>query len=588
MHVIATAGHVDHGKSTLVRALTGMEPDRLSEEQRRGMTIDLGYAWTTLPGGDTVAFVDVPGHQRFVTTMLAGVGPVPAVLFVVASDEGWNVQSTEHLDALDALQVSRGVLALTRADLGDVELAEAEARDHLAGTALADMEAVGVSAVTGAGVDDLRFALDRLVTRLPARVDGRVRLWVDRVFSVRGAGTVVTGTLTAGTITVGDELQVHPSGARVRVRGIESLKRTVDRVHGVARVALNLRGVSAEALHRGDALAAPGGWADVDVLDVRLSRAARPPTELVFHLGSAAVPAHVRPLGEDTARLTLARPLPTAIGERGVLRDPGAQQVVAAATVLDPMPPPLTRRGAARRRADELAGVGPVPDASGEVARRGAVRREDLVRAGVRMSGAPPGAVAVAGWLIDDGRWQQWRERLGPAADAWAAAHPMLPALPRRTAVDALALPDPALLEPLVGQTDLVLDASGVARPGQRASLPEALERALAQVLVRLAADPFAAPEAPDLAAVGLDDRALAVAVRQCRLVELAPGVLLRPEALDEAVRRLTGLPQPFAMTDARQVLRTTRRVAVPLLEHLDRSGRTVRVDSRLRRVAES
>ncbi|HEY7175664.1 MAG TPA: GTP-binding protein, partial [Micromonosporaceae bacterium] len=201
MFVIATAGHVDHGKSTLVRALTGMEPDRWAEEKRRGMTIDLGYAWTTLDDDTQVAFVDVPGHQRFISNMLAGVGPVPAVLLVVASDEGWSRQTVEHVAALDALGVRHGVLAATRSDLGDADLAIAEARDRLAGTSLEDIEAVAVSPVAGVGLDDLRTALLRLTKRMPPTYTPATRLWIDRVFTIRGVGTVVTGTLASGRIS---------------------------------------------------------------------------------------------------------------------------------------------------------------------------------------------------------------------------------------------------------------------------------------------------------------------------------------------------------------------------------------------------
>ena len=222
MHVIATAGHVDHGKSTLVRALTGMEPDRWAEERRRGMTIDLGFAWTTLPSGRRLAFVDVPGHERFVPNMLAGVGPVPVALFVVAADEGWMPQSTEHLAALHALDVRHGLLAVTRSDLADPAKALARAGTELAATSLGQVDAVAVSGVTGAGLGALRAALDRLLGTLPEpEPDADVRLWIDRSFTVKGSGSVVTGTLAAGTIRAGDELVVASTGARVRVRGLQ-------------------------------------------------------------------------------------------------------------------------------------------------------------------------------------------------------------------------------------------------------------------------------------------------------------------------------------------------------------------------------
>jgi selenocysteine-specific elongation factor len=271
MHVVATAGHVDHGKSTLVRALTGMEPDRWAEEHRRGMTIDLGFAWTALPSGQQVAFVDVPGHERFVANMLAGVGGVPAVLFVVAADEGWMPQSAEHLDALDALGVREGVLAVTRSDLADPAPALARATKEIAGTSLGAVQSVAVSGRTGAGLAGLRAALDRLVGRLPAS-DGAadVRLWIDRAFTVRGAGTVVTGTLGAGLLRVGDELLLAPAMRAVRVRGLQTLGQPVEEVTGVSRVAVNLRGVSTGDLRRGDALLTPGRWLTCGEVDVRL------------------------------------------------------------------------------------------------------------------------------------------------------------------------------------------------------------------------------------------------------------------------------------------------------------------------------
>ena len=218
MQVIATAGHVDHGKSTLVRALTGMEPDRWEAERRRGLSIDLGFAWLTLPSGERLAFVDVPGHERFVPNMLAGAGPVPAVMFVVAADEGWKPQSAEHLAAIDALAISRGLLVVTRANLADPAPALRDAGERIRDTSLGRVDALAVSGVTGQGLPELRAALDRLVAGLPASDPGApVRLWVDRAFSIRGSGTVVTGTLPAGTIGAGDELLAAPSLRPARV-----------------------------------------------------------------------------------------------------------------------------------------------------------------------------------------------------------------------------------------------------------------------------------------------------------------------------------------------------------------------------------
>src|SRR5438309_1352704 len=255
MHVVATAGHVDHGKSTLVRALTGMEPDRWSEERRRGLTIDLGFAWTTLSTGEHVAFVDVPGHERFVTNMLAGLGPAPAVMLIVAADEGWKPQSEEHLQAVAALGTAHLLLVITKADLAAPGAALAQAQSRIASAGLVATGEVVVSAATGTGMDDLRHALEDLVGGIPAPDrEAPVRLWVDRAFSIRGAGTVVTGTLAAGTLKTGDELTLLPAERRVTIRGLQSLNTAHERVEATARVAVNLRGVHHEDIERGMAL----------------------------------------------------------------------------------------------------------------------------------------------------------------------------------------------------------------------------------------------------------------------------------------------------------------------------------------------
>src|SRR5262245_16600986 len=272
MHVIATAGHVDHGKSALLRALTGMEPDRWAEEKRRGMTIDLGYAWMALPSGEQLAFVDVPGHARFVPNMLAGVGPVPAVLFVVAADGGWMPQSAEHLAAIDALGITRGLLVITRADLADPGPAMAEAGEQLKRSSLGQVPAVAVSAVTGAGLADLTGKLAELASLLPpAAPSAPVRIWVDRAFSITGSGTVVTGTLPAVTVRRGDELTLTPAMRPVRVRALQSLGENAADLTGVARAALNLRGVDRAEVRRGMALVQPGRWTLARQVDVRLS-----------------------------------------------------------------------------------------------------------------------------------------------------------------------------------------------------------------------------------------------------------------------------------------------------------------------------
>ncbi|WP_375430907.1 selenocysteine-specific translation elongation factor [uncultured Friedmanniella sp.] len=588
MHVVATAGHVDHGKSTLVRALTGMEPDRFAEEQRRGMTIDLGYAWTEV-AGRTLAFVDVPGHERFIATMLAGLGPAPAVMFVVAADEGWRRQSAEHLAAVNALGLQHGLLVVTRSDLADPADAVTEAQARISGSSLGSVPAVAVSGRTGAGLDELRTALAGLVVRLPPpRTDGRVRLWVDRSFTIRGAGTVVTGTLGAGTVRVGDALVL--GGRTVRVRGLQSLGADRSEVAAVARVAVNLRGVEVEEVGRGDALLTPEAWPTTAVVDVRLSlqtgEVSDLPAELVLHAGTAAVPVHVRPLGATTARLTLAQPQPLEPGDRLVLRDPGRHAVAAGAVVLDADPPPLRRRGAAAARAVALTTVGaadPAAALADQVRRRRAVRAPTLTALGVPTTATD--RVKVSGeWLIDPDQWQAWQQALGSALDEQAQAQPLDPRLTLDAARRKVGVPDRDLLLAVAQAAGLAYGDGRLSRPGATTDLGAA-EAGLAELTAHLTASPFGAPERPDLDRWRLGAAELAAAERTGRLVRLGPDVVLLPTGPAQAMRVLAALPQPFTTSEARQALGTTRRVAVPLLEHLDRRGWTVRLDSGHRQV---
>ena len=606
MQVIATAGHVDHGKSTLVRALTGMEPDRWAEERRRGLTIDLGFAWMTLPSGQQVAFVDVPGHERFVPNMLAGVGAVPAVLFTVAADEGWMPQSEEHLAAVHALGITHGLLAVTRSDLADPAEARRQALGRLAATSLGDVEAVAVSARTGLGLPALREALDRLAAQLPQPDPAApVRLWVDRAFRIKGSGTVVTGTLPAGTIHAKQELLLTPSLEPVRVRGIETLKQAAAQVSGVARVALNLRGPERVTPVRGMALVEPGRWTLAAVVDVRLAATGdRPPRQLTVHAGSARTTAQLRPLGGLIARLTLAEPLPLHVGDRLLLRDPGSAAAAFAqpgagagagratparpgqpawpplvgAIVLDPAPPAFGRRGAAAAAGRELAAWPAVPAAADLLRRHGLLRATGLRAMGLAELPAPVGG----DWLADPEHWATLARQLRDSVAEHARQEPLAPGLPLEAARAGLGLPARQLVERLaapplaVRSGYLVLERDGGA--GQGLAFPDRVLAAVGLLRDDLAGQPFAAPEAARLRELGLDTRALAAAARAGMLLRVADQVVLAPGADQEAARILAGLPGPFTAAEARQALHTTRRVAIPLLEYLDRRGLTRRL----------
>ena len=641
MQVIATAGHVDHGKSALVRALTGMEPDRWAEERRRGLTIDLGFAWMTLPGGERLAFVDVPGHERFVPNMLAGVGPLPAVLVVVAADGGWMPQSAEHLAAIDAVGIRHGLLAVTRCDLADPGPATRQALEQISRSSLGPVEAVAVSAVTGAGLPELRAALARLVASLPVPdAAAPVRLWVDRSFSIRGSGTVVTGTLPAGTVRSGQELLLTPSLRPARIRGIESLNEPVASVSGVARVALNLRGIPADVPARGMALVDAGRWTMTKLADVRLSRPSpqRLPPDLTLHVGSARTLARLRLLGSgDTrvARLMLREALPLHVGDRLLLRDPGSAGVtILGATVLDVAPPALVRRGAAAAAGRELAAWPDVPSAADLLRRHGLLRTSVMTAMGV--SGSLPPPVTASGWLADPVRWADLRRQLAGLVAGHARRDPLAIGLPPEAARAALRLPDRALVEALArpraseaapqdgpsrirldgGYLHLVVDEEPSSAPQEpsgapressgapqepssaprepqkspqhqdaRAVLPPRVAAGVQAVLADLAGAPFMAPEAGRLRELGLDGRAIGAAARAGLLLRVTEQIVLAPGAAAEAARALAGLPQPFTAAQARQALGTTRRVAIPLLEYLDRAGITQRLPDDRRRL---
>ncbi|WP_197380026.1 selenocysteine-specific translation elongation factor [Mycolicibacterium mengxianglii] len=592
--VVATAGHVDSGKSTLIRALTGIEPDRWEEERRRGLTIDLGFAWTTLASGREIAFVDVPGHQRFLSNTLAGLGPAPVVCFVVAADEGWQVQSSDHRDAIAALGIRHGLVVITKADRAPERADEvlAQARSQLADTGLHDAPAVTVSAVDGHGLPELRAALDNLLATVPAPdADGRVRLWLDRSFTITGAGTVVTGTLTAGTLSRGEVLQLLDDGAvrTVTVRGLESRGEAHTTLRPTARVALNLRGIAHDTIRRGDTLVTPDAWLTTRALDVRRTTGTalgEAPAHLVVHVGTAAVAAHLRPFDDDHGRLTLGRPLPLILGDRLVLHDPGARRVVGGAVVLDAEPPVLRRRGDSARRSIALAESTAGGDLIAEVARRGAVRASHLRRLGLLADGAPipPDAVEIGDWWVHRKTFASWQQQLHVELEQVSTRDPLAGGLTRGAASDLLALPDAGLLEAIVRDAGLEHVGGRIRLPGTTHDLGSA-EAAIAELETRLRSAPFQAPEAYDLAGLGLGARELAAAERAGRVLRLRDGVVLLPTAPALAMRALAGLAQPFTTSQARQALETTRRVVIPLLEYLDARGWTRRIDAGHREV---
>ena len=476
-----------------------------------------------------------------------------------------------------------------------------------------------MSAITGQGLPELVDALGRLASSLPAPDPGApVRIWVDRAFGVAGSGTVVTGTLPSGTVRCGDELVITPAMRPVRVRGIESLGEPVAALPGPARAALNLRGVSHERLTRGMALVSPGRWTLADVIDVRLTTpgapppgegiAARLPRTLTVHVGAARTVARARVLGGRIARLALREPLPLHVGDHVLLRDPGVSRAVPrgggpdgaarprpsghgavayGAVVLDVAPPGLSRRGAGASAAAELGSWPDRPAAADLLRRHGLLRASALLAMGISDHPDP----VSSEWLADPGHWADLASRLGEAVTAQVGREPLAPGLPLEAARAALSLPDRRLAEALVKPPLRVRDglvqiaAADGARGGAAAELPANVTAAVQVLLADLATAPFASPDADRLRHLGLDLRAIAAAERAGLLMRVSDQIVLAPGADALAGQVLASLPQPFTAAEARQALQTTRRVAIPLLEFLDRAGVTLRLPDDRRRL---
>ena len=589
MYVIATAGHVDHGKSTLVNALTTMDPDRWEEEKQRGLTIDLGFAWTTLKSGADVAFVDVPGHERFIANTLAGLGPAPAVMLVIAADEGWKEQTSEHLEAIDALGIERGIIVLTRMDNGQ-RISEADVRDKVAGTSLSVAPIFAVSARTGEGMEELRGGIDKLLPAdevLQRACAMPARMWIDRAFSIKGAGTVVTGTWAAGSVNIGDRLKlVTASGEHdVTVRGLHSENSAVDKAEPVMRLALNLRGVDADAISRGDVLTeAESTWWQPEVIDVRWRTGPKldsVPRKLNLHVGTASVPVHVRGLDAEHARLTLqGRAFPLRLGDRLALRGPGLD-ALAGVEVVDMDPPLLNRRGAPVRRAQALRDQNPF-DASAYVARKEAVMKETLAAAGFDVANKPASLVEFRSWWVNAQAIARWTAQLRTLFDTHLTDHHLSDGLLLATALSALALPDDSLVSIAVAGARLKRDGAIIRDPHAAPRDLGPAEKSVAIVEAQLAKEPFVAPDAGTLDELGLGPIELAAAERAGRLLRVGPIVLL-PSAPQQAAEILGQQPGEFTLSQARQALGTTRRVAVPLLEYMDARGLTRRTSDSAR-----
>jgi selenocysteine-specific elongation factor len=610
VRVVGTAGHVDHGKSTLLTALTGMDPDRLREERERGMTIDLGFAWVKLPSGGDIGFVDVPGHQDFIRNMLAGIGSIDAVLLVVAADEGVMPQTREHLAILGLLGIERGVIALTKRDLVDDEwaaLAVTDVRAALGGTALADAPLVEVSSTARLGLDELLRALERVLGDAPARRDvGRPRLPVDRSFTMSGFGTVVTGTLLDGSLAIGDEIAVLPGDRRGRIRGLQTHRRSLDAAQPGSRVAANVTGIDKQDISRGMVLARPGSLETTNLVAVRLallasaSAALEHDEELKVHVGTAETMARAALLegpriapGETAwAQLRLADPVAVAVGDRLVVRRPSPSETIGGGAVADLATVRL------RRRAETVAALErrTAPSAATRLLASIDAPRTPT-EAAVRSGLSPDERDAATSELVGDGRAVLLSDALVSrgalealtthALRICAKAHRAMPlraGASREEVRSALGLPPKrfaALVERLVADGRLAERGSALALPSHQPRLSDDQERHWLSARAALAKDPLQPPSPAQLETEhGLDRELIAALAERGDVVRIGTEAVFLPEAVTRFARAVVdelATSGSITVARARDLSGSSRKHVLPLLQFLDDRGLTRR-----------
>jgi selenocysteine-specific elongation factor len=608
--VIGTAGHIDHGKSTLITALTGIDPDRLAEEKLRGMTIDLGFAHLRLPSGLEVGIVDVPGHARFIRNMLAGTHGLDAVMLVIAADEGVMPQTREHLEIIDLLDVRRGVVVLTKVDLVEADwlaLVTSEVREVLRGTSLEAAPMVPFSAVTGEGKPELVAALDRLLAAAPSRPDvGRPRLPIDRAFTMSGFGTVVTGTLVDGSLNLGEDLQVVPGGRTVRVRGLQQHNRKVETAAPGSRVAANLTGVEKHELARGDVLTRPKTLDSTRRIDATVRVLASAPqslrhgTELLLHTGTVEVGCRVIVLESDEiaagqegwVQLYLERPIAAAEHDRFILRIPSPSATIAGGTFVDVTPRRHARHDGAVMESLERRAAGEVLQEELRKYPRGVT-----VAALLKATLAPEADVAglkarrIGDWLYDGGAWRVITERATNELEAYHSAHPLRPGMAREELRSRLGVPPGSFSSVVQGllQDGLAVEReASVALPGHRVEV-HAVDGKAAALVELLGRQPFAPPSLSEaLQQTGATSEVIRALAQRGEIVRLSDDIAFTKEAFEAAVamvREIISSSGSITVGQLRDRMGASRRPVLALLEHLDADHVTRRVgDARVLR----
>lgn len=622
MRVIGTAGHVDHGKSSLVAALTGIHPDRLKEEQAREMTIDLGFAWLTLPNGEEIGIVDVPGHRDFIENMLAGIGGIDAVLLVVAADEGVMPQTREHLAILNILQIQTGIIVLTKVDLIDdpewLELIKADIRQAVQGTVLNNAEMICTSTRTGVGLDDLKKTLVSCLAERPHRMDlGRPRLPVDRVFTITGFGTVVTGTLLEGKFQVGDEVEVLPTGLKGRIRGLQTHKQKEDTAVPGSRTAVNISGLDVEHIKRGDVLAHPGIFRPSNRIDVHFyllpdaSKSLKHGDEVKFFLGAGEILARVRLLGKEELRqgeegwlqLELHQPVVSVRGDRYILRRPSPGETLGGGSVVDPHPGSRYRRfskGLVERLEALQQGTPAEVLLQTCISLGAAPIREAVQKAHLSLEQAQEALEELISeghlYLLEEGRptspsdlliiptilWQADKQKAMREVEQFHCQYPLRCGMPREELKSRLKFSARLFncaMRRWIRDADLVEQETWVFRRGHTIQFNSQQQTLVEGLLAKFNQSPFSPPTIKECRELVGEDVYNAL-VELKRLLPVSTEVVYRKEdfeALLDSVRKNLEKEGTLTVAQFRDRYNTSRRYALAFLEYLDSIGETVR-----------
>lgn len=613
MHVIGTAGHVDHGKTTLIASLTGINPDRLKEEQERQMTIDLGFAWLTLPGGEEIGIVDVPGHRDFVENMLAGIGGIDAALLVIAADEGVMPQTREHLAILDLLQIKNGIVVMTKTDLVDdpawLNLVETDIRSALAGTVFQDATILRVSSYTKAGFPELMDALNLLLGKIPSRPDlGRPRLPIDRVFTIPGFGTVVTGTLSDGRLRIGDEVEILPGGRHARIRGLQTHKKKEEAASPGSRVAVNLTGVEVDQVQRGEVLTRPGQYLPTQRLDVQFSLLADASapihhhTEMKLFNGTSETIADLRLLATDSLapgatgwlQLELRNPILAVRGDHYILRRPSPAETIGGGIVVDPHP---KRR---HKRFDESVLQALVSMAQGSPAEvlfqaavaSGPALAKDIISHS-RLEEAASGSalkellesgqlISLEDVLITASQWSALNDTIFSALAGYHQLYPLRIGMPREELKSRLKL-QPRLfnlvMHKLAGENTLTESGRVVALPGHIVRFSPFQQVKVDKLMAQFALAPYSPPSVKECQALVGEDVYMAL-LEFGDLVAVSAEVVFRKQdyqSMEEQIRRAIRQKGKVSLAEVRDLFQTSRRYTQALLEYLDANGITIR-----------